>query len=61
MGAFAGWHLLVLGLLAVVPALVVATIVIIAMRVGRSARGRSEERIAQRTAELLRTPGQQHN
>ena len=54
MSAFSGWHLLVLALLTVVPILVVAAIVVITIRVRRSTRARSEERIAQRTAELLR-------
>lgn len=56
MGVFDGWHLVVLALLVIVPIVVVAAIVAIVVTVTRSWRARSEERIAQRTAELLRSP-----
>jgi Tfp pilus assembly protein PilX len=55
MSSFSGWHLVVLALLTVVPILVVAAIVVVTIRVRRSTRARSEECIAQRTAELLRS------
>jgi heme/copper-type cytochrome/quinol oxidase subunit 2 len=57
MNAFAVWHLLVLALLIVVPLTVVAVVVLIAVRLRRTRRTTSEERIAQRTAELLRSEG----
>jgi hypothetical protein len=56
MDAFAVWHLLVLALLIVVPLTTVAVVVLIAVRLRRMRRT-SEERIAQRTAELLRSEG----
>jgi uncharacterized membrane protein len=52
---FSGWHLAVLALLTVVPIVVAVTIIVVAVRIHRSSRARSEERIAQRTAELLRS------
>lgn len=56
MDAFAVWHLLVLALLVVVPLTVVAVVVLIAVRLRRTRRT-SEERIAQRTAEPMRSEG----
>lgn len=51
---FIGWHLLVLALLVIVPIVFVALIVVLAVSARRASRARTEERIAQRTAELLR-------
>jgi uncharacterized membrane protein len=55
---FIGWHLLVLALLVIVPIVVVALIVVLAVGARRASRAGTEERIAQRTAELLRQQGQ---
>lgn len=53
--ALPGWHLLVLLLVVVVVGAVVIAGAAIAVVVARATRGVREERIARRTAELLRT------
>ena len=53
VSALAGWHIVVLALLTVVPIVIIGAIIMIAIRVSRSMRASGEERIAQRTAELL--------
>ena len=58
---FVGWHLLVLALLTVVPVVVIALIALIAMGARRASRAGTEERIAQRTAELLRSQVQRED